>query len=216
MEIVLDAAQQRVLGSLVEKQLTTPQSYPLTLNALVTACNQTSNRHPVVTYTDGDVVAAIDGLRAVGLARVVHQPGQRAPKYRHVLDEALGLHAQPVAVLCVLLLRGPQTVGELRTRTERMTAFDSLGAVEETLDWLATRETPLARRLERRPGQKEARYAHLLGGDPGEQSVEEDAATASVDRPSPLAERVTALEATVAQLRDELADLRAALGEPPP
>ena len=223
MELALDPAQQRVLGSLVEKQLTTPQHYPLTLNALLAACNQTSNRHPVVTYDDGVVMTAVDGLRAAGLARVVHQPGQRAAKYRHVLDEALSLHVEPLAVLCVLLLRGPQTVGELRTRTERMASFASLADVEATLDWLAGRETPLVRRMERRPGQKEPRTAHLLGGDPADQPVEEEVGPGGpagvgggTAGGSSLAARVADLEAAVAALRSEVRDLRAALGDTEP
>lgn len=161
----LTPEEARVVGALAEKQLTTPQYYPLTLNALVNACNQTSNRNPVVTYDDATVEAALKGLRDKGLARAVLSPGNRAPKYRHLLDEALALVPEEVAVMTVLLLRGPQTTGELRTRTERMYAFSSLEEVEAALERLATRhEEPLAEKLERQPGQKEARYAHLLGG----------------------------------------------------
>ena len=161
----LTPEEARVVGALAEKQLTTPQYYPLTLNALVNACNQTSNRNPVVSYDDATVERALQGLRDKGLARAVLSPGNRAPKYRHLLEEALALVPEELAIFTVLLLRGPQTTGELRTRTERMYAFSSLDEVEATLDRLATRhEEPLAERLERQPGQKEARYAHLLGG----------------------------------------------------
>ena len=161
----LTPEEARVVGALAEKQLTTPQYYPLTLNALVNACNQTSNRNPVVAYDDMTVERALQGLRDKGLARAVLSPGNRAPKYRHLLDEALPLVPEELAVMTVLLLRGPQTVGELRTRTERMYAFATLEDVEAALERLATRhEEPLAERLERQPGQKEARYAHLLGG----------------------------------------------------
>lgn len=161
----LTPEEVRVLGALAEKQLTTPQYYPLTLNALVNACNQTSNRHPVVRYDDATVERALASLRERGLVRTVLSPGNRAPKYRHVLEEQLTLVREELAVTTVLLLRGPQTVGELRTRTERMHPFSSLEEVEAALDRLATRhEEPLARRLERQPGQKEARYEHLLGG----------------------------------------------------
>lgn len=161
----LTPEEARVVGALAEKQLTTPQYYPLTLNALVNACNQSSNREPVVSYDEATVERALQRLREKGLARAVLSPGNRAPKYRHLLEEALALVPEELAVMTVLLLRGPQTVGELRTRTERMYAFSSLEEVEATLERLATRhEEPLAERLERQPGQKEPRHAHLLGG----------------------------------------------------
>ena len=161
----LTPEEARVVGALAEKQLTTPQYYPLTLNALVTACNQTSNRSPVVSYDEATVEGALKGLREKGLARTVLSPGNRAAKYRHILEDSLALVPEELAVMTVLLLRGPQTIGELRTRTERIFPFASLEEVEATLERLATRhEEPLAERLERQPGQKEARYAHLLGG----------------------------------------------------
>lgn len=159
----LDAEEARVVGSLAEKALTTPQYYPLTLNALVNACNQSNNRDPVVSY-DGPVVeAALSSLREKGAARLVHPGGgNRTTKYRHVLDEALGLDERELALVAVLLLRGPQTLNELRTRTERMGGFESADEVERDLDRLAARPEPLVAKLERRPGQKEARYATLL------------------------------------------------------
>ena len=152
-----------MVACLVEKQLTTPDSYPLTENAVVAACNQLSNRSPVVAYDNNIVRVTLTELRQRGLARVIHTPGARVPKHRHILDEALGLSKGEVSLLAVLALRGPQTVGELRTRTERMHDF-SLSGVEETLEALAARDEPLVTRLERQPGQKEARYAQLLGG----------------------------------------------------
>jgi uncharacterized protein YceH (UPF0502 family) len=159
----LTAEEARVVGSLAEKHLTTPQYYPLTLNALVNACNQSNNRDPVVTYDAATVAATLDSLRAKGLARVIHAGGgNRSTKYRHVLDEALGLDQRELALLTVLLLRGPQTLNELRTRTERMAEFDGADAVAHDLDRLAERDDPLVVHLERQPGQKETRWATLL------------------------------------------------------
>lgn len=162
--ITLTDEEARVAGSLAEKALTTPQYYPLTMNALVAACNQSNNRDPVVQYDDGTVEGAMASLREKGMARLVHPGGgSRVVKYRHAIDEALGLDRRELALVCVLLLRGPQTLNELRTRTERMADFDSVDEVERDLDRLATqREEPLIVRLERRPGQKEPRYACTL------------------------------------------------------
>jgi hypothetical protein len=192
----LSPSEARVLGCLLEKELATPQYYPLTLNALVLACNQTSNRDPIVSYTEADVAAAIATLREKGLARIVHSPGQRADKYRQAIGDAFGLDEQHRAVVAVLLLRGPQTLGELRIRTERMAEFDSLGDVEEVLRLLAHREEPLARHLDRAPGQKEARWAQLLTGEPAEPVAGEYAPTRE-HVPSAL----DALRAEVAELR---------------
>jgi uncharacterized protein YceH (UPF0502 family) len=160
----LTPEELRIVACLVEKQLTTPDGYPLTENAVVAACNQLSNRNPVVAYDNSMVRVTLTALRQRGLARVVHTPGARVPKHRHIVDEALGLGQGEVSLLAVLALRGPQTVGELRTRTERMHDFASLSEVEEVLEALAAREEPLVVRLERQPGQKEARYAQLLSG----------------------------------------------------
>ena len=162
----LTPEELRVVACLVEKQLTTPDSYPLTENAVVSACNQLSNRNPVVAYDNNTVRVTLTALRQRGLARVIHTPGARVPKHRHLLDDALGLSPGEVALVTVLALRGPQTVGELRTRTERMHEFTSLSEVEEVLEGLAARDEPLVVRLERQPGQKEARYAQLLAGPP--------------------------------------------------
>ncbi|MDQ1565808.1 MAG: uncharacterized protein QOF96_688 [Actinomycetota bacterium] len=163
----LTPEELRVVACLVEKQFTTPDSYPLTENAVVAACNQLSNRNPIVAYDNSTVRVTLTELRQRGLARVIHTPGARVPKHRQVLDDALGLSRGEVSLLAVLALRGPQTVGELRTRTERMHDFASPSEVEEALEGLAAREEPLVVRLERQPGQKEARYAQLLGG-PGD------------------------------------------------
>ena len=153
----------RVLGALVEKALTTPQQYPLTGNALQAACNQTSNREPVVTYDETAVQAALDELKDRKLVRfVLPSHGRSVVRYRHVLDEALGLDDRQCAILTMLLLRGPQTIGELRIRTERMTTFDSLDEIQHELDLLGGREEPLAANVGRRPGQKEERWATLL------------------------------------------------------
>ncbi|HYH50001.1 MAG TPA: YceH family protein [Acidimicrobiia bacterium] len=160
----LTPEELRVVSCLVEKQFTTPDSYPLTENAVVAACNQLSNRNPVVAYDTNTVRVTLTALRQRGLARVIHTPGARVPKHRQILDEALGLSRAEVSLLAVLALRGPQTVGELRTRTERMHEFTSLSEVEEVLEGLASRSEPLVTRLERQPGQKEARYAQLLAG----------------------------------------------------
>ena len=159
----LSPEEARVVGSLAEKALATPQYYPLTHNALVNACNQSNNRDPVVSYDPAEVDAALDGLRAKGLARVIHAGGgNRTTKYRHVLDEALGLDARELALLTVLLLRGPQTLKELRTRTERMADFPSIDDVERDLVRLSEREEPLTELLEREPGRREPRWITTL------------------------------------------------------
>lgn len=161
--VELTAEEARVVGALAEKALTTPQYYPLTHNALVNACNQSNNRDPVVTYDASVVDGALDGLRAKGLARVIHAGGgNRTTKYRHVLDEALGLDARELALVTVLLLRGPQTLNELRTRTARMADFDGAGSVEHDLERLAEREDPLVVLGEKEPGRREARWSTTL------------------------------------------------------
>jgi len=191
----------RVLGCLVEKQHTTPDQYPLTMNALVTACNQTSNRFPVVDYDVPTVDAAVALLREQKLVRVLLAAGRQATKYRHVMDEALGLMPSECAVLAVLFLRGPQTVNELRTRTERYQGMDELGGVEPTLERLATRyDEPFVVRLGRQTGQREERWAHLFGG-------EIDAATPMAPPPS-RTNSIDQLRAEVAELRDEVDELR--------
>lgn len=180
----LDGAEARVVGSLVEKQLTTPQQYPLTLNSLTLACNQASNRDPVVSFTEAEVQAALDSLKQKGLVRfVLPSHGRSVVRYRHVLDESLALDPRQLSLVAVLLLRGPQTVGELRTRSERMARFESTAEVESDLEGLTRWDDPLVARLPRRPGQKEERWTQLLA--PVEAG--EETAGAAVPAPVPVA-----------------------------
>jgi hypothetical protein len=162
----LTPVEQRVLGCLIEKRWTTPDQYPLSLNSLRLACNQSTNRDPVTRYGEGEVSEAAQRLSRYGLARLASYHGSRSTKYRHLAEEALGLDREQLAVLCVLLLRGPQTPGELKSRTERMAPLASLADVERTLGELG--EHGYAARMERRPGQKEDRFHHLLGGEDGD------------------------------------------------
>ena len=187
----VSTAEIRVLGCLVEKQLTTPQQYPLTLNALTLACNQSSNRDPVVDYDEATVEAAVTSAKTKGLAGFVHPAhGRSAMRFRHALDEALGLADGPLALLAVLMLRGPQTLAELRGRTERMVRFADLHEVEAELDALAARDEPLVVRLARGPGQKEDRYASVPGhvDDGAPPAVTEPARHAPVAGPGSAAE----------------------------
>jgi len=194
----------RVLGALIEKEITTPEYYPLSLNALVNACNQKSNRDPAVSYGEDDVDRTLESLRARGLALRITGAGSRVPKHAHRLSEQLNPDRRETAILCELMLRGPQTVGELRTHTERMHRFDDTGEVEVVIERLMQREPePLVVRLPRRPGEKEVRFAHLLSGAPDVAAMELPGA------PTPRADRVGQLEAEVARLRDELESLKA-------
>ena len=165
MDHTLTDAEVRVLGSLIEKEITTPDYYPLSLNALVAACNQSSNRNPVLHFDEDTVARAADGLREKRLVHLVDRGESRVTKYRHVLYEAMSMSRPAIAVMCVLMLRGPQTVGEIRTRSNRLYDFTSLQEVEITLNSLVSGETPLVVRLPRQTGQKEVRYAHLLSGE---------------------------------------------------
>jgi uncharacterized protein len=217
----LSDSETRVLGCMLEKQLTTPDQYPLTLNSLRLACNQSTNRDPVVAYDDAILRDALHRLERRGYTRLASGRSSRAPKYRHLLAEALPLSGDEHAVLCVLLLRGPQTPGELKQRAERMHAFADLDAVHDTLARLIARE--LAMRLERRPGQKEERYEHLLSADleaatptasPVRTPSPSTTSTADLTRPgseSPAAP-LGGLEERVAHLEREVAALRADLG----
>ena len=188
----LDAAEIRVLGCLVEKQRTTPDAYPLSLNALRLACNQSTNRDPVVDLDEVKIRTALAGLSKRGYARLASGPTSRAVKYRHLLDEALEVDDAEISVLTVLMLRGAQTPGELKQRTERMHRFGSVPQVIETLEWLVERE--LVARLPRRPGQKEERYEHLLGESAEAPEPEEDRIGRLERRLRELEERVEALE----------------------
>jgi uncharacterized protein YceH (UPF0502 family) len=199
-----DAVEIRVLGCLIEKQRTTPDVYPLTLNALRLACNQATNRDPVVDYDEHTIHEALHRLHHRGWARLTSGAGSRTVKYRHLLDDALGLGPEQLALLAVLLLRGPQTPGELKLRSERLHPFATLAEVEDTLTGLIERE--LVVRLERRPGQKEERYRQLLGEGGGQEEAVAQAQPATPGAPS-LAERVSTLEAEVAVLRRALEEL---------
>ena len=198
-----DAAELRVLGSLIEKQRATPDAYPLSLNALRLACNQSTNRDPVVEYDEPTIRAALERLSRKGWVRLASGPGSRAAKYRHLFDAALGVSPAEIALLAVLMLRGPQTLGELKGRTERLFRFESLDEVARTLDALIDRE--LVACLPRRPGQKEERFAQLLGGAAGPPAGDEPVAE------PPAQGRIEALEERVARLEEELASLRRAL-----
>ncbi|MBV8980280.1 MAG: YceH family protein [Acidimicrobiia bacterium] len=212
MTLALGDEELRIIGSLIEKELTTPQQYPLTLNALVLACNQTSNRNPVVTYEERAVENALMGLKDKGLARVVHPShGRSATRFRQVLHEALYLEREELAVLGVMMLRGPQTLNELKTRTDRAAEFADLDAVAGTLDGLASREEPLVVRIPRQPGQREDRYAHLLGGEVDVDAIAASA-PATAPRAAPRSDEVADLREQVQALRRDLDDLRRELG----
>ena len=193
-----DSVEIRVLGSLVEKRRTTPDAYPLSLNALRLACNQATSREPIVEYDEPTIRAALTKLSNRGWVRLASGPSSRAIKYRHLLEDALGLNDADLAVLAVMMLRGPQTLAELKTRTERLHSFAAAEEIEQTLAALADRE--LAVRIPRRPGQKEDRYGQLLGGGDAEPTRAEPP---TLGDPS-LDERVRRLEEAVAALQDEL------------
>jgi len=196
----LTETEARIVGALIEKQLTTPEYYPLTLNALVAACNQKTNREPVVSYSEQIVQKSLDDLREKNIVYVFYGSTSRVPKYKHILDKVYELEPPEIAVLCVLMLRGAQTLGELRERTGRLYEFSGLGEVSETLDGLMRRDEPLVVKLERQPGQKEVRYAHLLSGEvvvtyqPQEKSVSSSQAEN---------ERIANLESELENLRNE-------------
>jgi uncharacterized protein YceH (UPF0502 family) len=210
MNYSLSDVEVRVLGALVEKENTTPEYYPLSLNALVNACNQKSNREPVMALDEDTVRSAIRSLNDLGLTRFASSADSRVGKYEHRLNETFNFHRHELAILCVLLLRGPQTPGELRTRTERMYAFEDLESVHNALNLLSKREPPLVKVLPRQPGTKESRYTHLLSpvaeGDhaPGvaQESFAGQATTAA------RTDKMSEMEAEVAQLRSEVAALK--------
>ncbi len=196
----LTEIEARIIGALIEKQLTTPEYYPLTLNALVAACNQKTNREPVVSYSEQTVQKSLDDLRERNLAYVFYGSTSRVPKYKHILDKVYELDAPEIAVLCVLMLRGAQTLGELRERTGRLYEFSGLGEVSETLDGLMRKDEPLVVKLERQPGQKEVRYAHLLSG---EVIVTHQPQEKSVSGSQAGNERLANLEGELENLRNE-------------
>lgn len=207
MPEILTETEARILGSLVEKQLTTPEYYPLTLNALVNACNQKSSRDPVVSYSESTVSNALENLRDRNLVYVFYGSTSRVPKYKHMLPSIYELEPSETAVIDVMLLRGPQTLGELRTRTERLYDFQNLGEVQETLDSLMRRDDPLVIKLPIQAGQKEARFAHLLCGEIDIEALAIAQATRSV-RGGIDPERIEKLEEEVAGLRSEIETLK--------
>lgn len=213
MDALLNEREVRVVGSLVEKQVTTPDYYPLTLNALVNACNQISNRDPVVSYGEQEVLAAVDTLRGKNIVYIFYGSESRVPKYKHMMREVFQLSPPELAAVCVLMLRGPQTVGEIRSRTGRLYEFADLSEVEATLDGLARRDEPLVVKLPRQAGRKEARYAHLLAGRPEEPAEDSSAATNAHAARSSSGDRIARLEAEVEALRRELSDLGARFDE---
>ena len=201
--------EARVLGALIEKELTTPEYYPLSLNALVNACNQKSNRDPAMNLSDDAVSDALRSLDKQGLAGPADSMDNRVAKYEHRLQEAFNFDRRETAVLCELLVRGPQTPGELRGRASRMHPFEELGQVQSTLQRLMQREPPLVKLLPRQPGTKEARYAHLLSGDVQGAAPEPAAKPAAAAAPkSADGDRVARLEREVAALQQELSDVK--------
>jgi uncharacterized protein YceH (UPF0502 family) len=204
---LLNDVEVRVLGALIEKDITTPDYYPLSLNALVNACNQKNNRDPVTSLEESAVRDALSSLQDKGLAGPASGAESRVTKYEHRLQEVFNFGRPEVAVLCVLLLRGPQTVGELRGRSERMHRFNDLAEVQSALQRLIQREPPLAKVLPRQPGTKEARYVHLLAGDSAEWQPTATAEPGAGVAP-PVPDRITELEHQVTSLRDEIAGLR--------
>jgi uncharacterized protein len=204
---ILTDIETRVLGSLVEKQVTTPEYYPLTLNSLTLACNQKNNRHPVTSYSEDQVAQALESLREKNLTYVYYGSTSRVPKYKHVMPEVMHLSHPELALMCVLMLRGPQTPGELRGSASRLHAFAGLEEIEQTLSGLISHEgEPLVARLPRQPGQKEVRFAHLLSGEP------EIEISPAVERQAPAAprrsEQIETLEQKVDRLTVEVNKLR--------
>jgi uncharacterized protein YceH (UPF0502 family) len=211
MQTTLTEIEARVLGSLIEKQVTTPEYYPLTLNALTLACNQKNNRNPVTSYTESQVADAVESLREKNLAYVFYGSTSRVPKYKHVMPEVMHLRHPEVALMCVLMLRGAQTLGELRGNASRLYDFSSLEEVESTLNGLISRDPePLVARLPRQPGQKEGRFAHLLSGeiDPEAFVENERVAAATPSRRAGLEQKVDELATEVQQLKEQFEQFR--------
>jgi uncharacterized protein YceH (UPF0502 family) len=207
VNLVLSEVEARVLGALLEKEITTPEYYPLSLNALVNACNQKSNRDPVMNLDQDSVRNALRALHDNSLARSVSAADSRVTKYEHRLQEAFNFDRREAAIFCELLLRGPQTPGELRTRAERMHHFDDLSEVQSALQRLMNRQAPLVKVLARQPGTKESRYNHLLSGD-----AEPTSSSVAHEAPAVIggenADKVSHLESEVAELRKDIADLK--------
>lgn len=211
MSTTLNETEVRVLGSLVEKQLTTPEYYPLTLNSLTAACNQKSNRDPVMSLGETEIQTAIDRLRDLNLVYLFYGSGSRTVKYKHMIPSVYELDPAGTAVMTVLMLRGPQTIGEIRDRSGRLFEFRDLNEVQTALDDLAKRDEPLIVKLERMPGQKEARYAHLLSGEIDVTRLPVAAERSSGGSGS--SERLEKLEGEVERLSSELAEFKAMFEE---
>lgn len=207
MNIVLNEVECRVLGALVEKEITTPEYYPLSLHALVNACNQKSNREPIMNLDEAAVRGALHSLEVQSLVRSVSPADSRVTKYEHRLQEAYNFYRHEIAILCLLLLRGPQTPGELRGRSERMHSFDDLNAVQSSLQHLMKREPPLVKALPRQPGTKETRYMHLLSGDASQVDTEQRSQPEAGER-LVNGDRAGKVEEEIAALRNEIADLK--------
>ena len=207
MATILSDIETRVLGSLVEKQVTTPEYYPLTLNALTAACNQKNNRNPVTSYSEDEVSRGLESLREKNLAYVFYGSSSRVPKYKHVAPEVLHLNAAELALMCVLMLRGGQTPGELRGNASRLYDFSGLEEIEQTLNGLMSRDgDPVVARLPRQPGQKEVRFVHLLNGEPTPELLVESSAPRRP--PLPSSDRVSILEQEVASLKSQVQHLQ--------
>jgi uncharacterized protein YceH (UPF0502 family) len=212
--VLLTEIEIRLLGSLIEKQITTPEYYPLTLNALTAACNQKNNRNPVMSLNESEVEHALDSLREQNLAYVFHGSTSRVPKYKHVAPEVLQLNPAELAVMCVLMLSGAQTVGEIRTRGSRLYDFKGMEEVDETLHQLSTRESDqLVVKLPRQPGQKDARFTHLLAGQPLVEATEESVAPPRASRREHEVDRVSKLEEQLETLTKQIESLSAQFDE---
>jgi uncharacterized protein YceH (UPF0502 family) len=207
MDIVLDSIEVRILGCLIEKEITTPEYYPLSLNALTNACNQKSNRRPVLVVDESAVLKGLDGLRQNGLARETHTTGSRVTKYLHELLSLFDLSRHETAILCELMLRGPQTPGELRSNAGRMAPFGNTGEIEETLRGMMEHDPPLVSRLQREPGRKESRYAHLFSPQTVEENTLPDPST------GPANEAIARLDDEVSRIRKELEELKQAFAQ---
>ncbi|TNF52756.1 DUF480 domain-containing protein [bacterium] len=203
METTLTATEVRILGCLIEKETTTPDYYPLTLNALTNACNQKSNRNPVVSFEETTVIRGLEELQKKGLSEKIYKADSRVPKYQHLFGKKYGLSPQEVSVICVLMLRGPQTIGEIRGRAERMYKFKGIQDVEGVVNILIVKQPPLVLKLPRQIGRKESRYMHLLSGEPNIQDTDPPVEAAAL--------QVQAENERIAKLEDEVATLRRGL-----
>jgi len=210
MSGLLTETEARIVGALVEKQLTTPEYYPLTMNALIAACNQKTNREPVVSFDEPTVARSLEDLRDKNIVYVFYGSTSRVPKYKHMLPQVYELEPSETAVLCVLMLRGPQTIGEIKERTGRLYDFRDLNDVNETLESLTKRDEPLIVKLERAPGQKEARYAHLLSGEVTSYTPPERVSrgTANDERLEKLEQELESVKSELSAFRQEFEDFK--------